>query len=128
RQRGGASAPPSPGAAATAAPGAGPPRAPWAEVPRRTGIRLIGPNCMGLIVPHHRLALCSSVVLDTDRLMDGPIGFVSQSGALMVSIFDRAATDGIGFRHCVSVGNQADVEVCDVLGYLIEDAGTEALC
>ena len=98
------------------------------EVSRRTGIRLIGPNCMGLIVPHHRLALCSSVVLDTDRLMDGPIGFVSQSGALMVSIFDRAATDGIGFRHCVSVGNQVDVEVCDVLDYLIEDAGTEALC
>ena len=98
------------------------------EVARRTGIRLIGPNCMGLIVPHHRLALCSSVVLDTDRLPDGPIGLVSQSGALMVSIFDRAGTDGIGFRHCVSVGNQVDVEICDVLDYLIEDAGTEALC
>ena len=98
------------------------------EVSRRTGIRLIGPNCMGLIVPHHRLALCSSVVLDTDRLMDGSIGLVSQSGALMVSIFDRAGTDGIGFRHCVSVGNQVDVEVCDVLDYLVEDAGTEAIC
>lgn len=98
------------------------------EVARRTGIRLIGPNCMGLIVPHHRLALCSSVVLDTDRLPDGPIGLVSQSGALMVSMFDRAATDGIGFRHCVSVGNQVDVEICEVLDYLIEDAGTEALC
>ena len=98
------------------------------EVARATGIRLIGPNCMGLIVPHHRLALCSSVVLDTDQLRDGPIGLVSQSGALMVSMFDRAATDGIGFRHCVSVGNQVDVEICDVLDYLIEDAGTEALC
>jgi len=98
------------------------------EVARGTGIRLIGPNCMGLIVPHHRLALCSSVVLDTDQLRDGPIGLVSQSGALMVSMFDRAGTDGIGFRHCVSVGNQVDVEICDVLDYLIEDAGTEALC
>jgi acetyl-CoA synthetase (ADP-forming) len=83
---------------------------------------------MGLIVPHHRLALCSSVVLDTDHLRDGPIALVSQSGALMVSMFDRAGTDGIGFRHCVSVGNQVDVEICDVLEYLIEDAGTEALC
>ena len=98
------------------------------EIARDTGIRLIGPNCMGLIVPHHRLALCSSVVLDTDHLRDGPIALVSQSGALMVSMFDRAGTDGIGFRHCVSVGNQVDVEICDVLEYLIEDAGTEALC
>ena len=87
-----------------------------------------GPNCMGLIVPHHRLALCSSVVLDTDRLRDGPIGLVSQSGALMVSIFDRAGTDGIGFRHCVSMGNQVDLEICDFLEYLVEDAGTEAIC
>ena len=44
------------------------------EVSRATGMRLIGPNCMGLVVPHHRLALCSSVVLDTDRLRDGPRG------------------------------------------------------
>lgn len=98
------------------------------EVSRATGMRLIGPNCMGLVVPHHRLALCSSVVLDTDRLRDGPLGLVSQSGALMVSVFDRAATDGIGFRHCVSVGNQVDVEICDVLEYLVDDAGTEAIC
>jgi acetyl-CoA synthetase (ADP-forming) len=98
------------------------------EVARRTGTRLIGPNCMGLIVPHHHLALCSSVVLDTDRLRDGPIGLVSQSGALMVSIFDRAGDDGIGFRHCVSLGNQVDLEICDVLEYLVADPGTEAIC
>src|SRR5262249_19097602 len=98
------------------------------EVSRATGMRLIGPNCMGLVVPHHRLALCSSAVLDTDRLGDGLIGLVSESGALMVSVFDRAATDGIGFRHCVSVGNQVDVEICDVLEYQVDDAGTEAIC
>ncbi|HEY3189232.1 MAG TPA: acetate--CoA ligase family protein, partial [Solirubrobacteraceae bacterium] len=99
-----------------------------AEVARRTGTRLLGPNCMGLVVPHHHLALCSSVVLDTDRLRDGAIGFVSQSGALMVSIFDRAGDDGIGFRHCVSVGNQVDLEICDFVEYLVEDPGTEAIC
>ena len=84
---------------------------------------------MGLIVPHHRLALCSSVVLDTDTAAaTAPIGLVSQSGALMVSIFDRAAADGIGFRHCVSLGNQVDLEICDFLEYLIDDPGTEAIC
>jgi acetyl-CoA synthetase (ADP-forming) len=98
------------------------------DVARRTGIRIVGPNCMGLVVPHHRLALCSSVVLDTDALRDGPIGLVSQSGALMVSIYDRAATDGIGFRHCVSLGNQADLELCDFIEYMVDDSATEAIC
>jgi acetyl-CoA synthetase (ADP-forming) len=97
-------------------------------ISRETGTRLVGPNCMGLIVPHHRLALCSSVVLDTDRLPDGAIGLVSQSGALMVSIFDRAAADGIGFRYGVSLGNQVDLEICDFLDYMIGEPQTAALC
>jgi acyl-CoA synthetase (NDP forming) len=97
-------------------------------IARESGTRLIGPNCMGLIVPHHRLALCSSVVLDTDRLADGTIGLVSQSGALMVSIVDRAAADGIGFRYGVSLGNQVDLEICDFLDYMIAEPRTEALC
>jgi len=98
------------------------------EIARSSGMRLIGPNCMGLIVPHHRLALCSSVVLDTDRLRDGPISLVSQSGALMVSIFDRAAADGIGFRHCVSLGNQVDLEISDFVEHLVAEPETEAIC
>jgi acyl-CoA synthetase (NDP forming) len=97
-------------------------------IARESGTRLVGPNCMGLIVPHHRLALCSSVVLDTDRLPDGAIGLVSQSGALMVSIFDRAAADGIGFRYGVSLGNQVDLEICDFLDYMIAEPETAALC
>ena len=46
---------------------------------------------------------------------------VSQSGALMVSVFDRAATDGIGFRYGVSLGNQVDLEICDFLEYMVEE-------
>jgi len=98
------------------------------EIARSTGMRLVGPNCMGLIVPHHHLALCSSVVLDTDHLRDGAISLVSQSGALMVSIFDRAAADGIGFRHCVSLGNQVDLEICDFVEHLVAEPETEAIC
>ena len=98
------------------------------RIARASGTRLVGPNCMGLIVPHHRLALCSSVVLDTDRLADGSIGLVSQSGALMVSIFDRAAADGIGFRYGISLGNQVDLEICDFLDYMIAEPETSALC
>jgi acetyl-CoA synthetase (ADP-forming) len=98
------------------------------EISARTGTRIVGPNCMGLIVPHHHLALCSSVVLDTERLRDGSVSLVSQSGALMVSIYDRAATDGVGFRACVSCGNQSDLELCDFIEHLIGDPGTEAIC
>ena len=98
------------------------------EIARRSGMRLVGPNCMGLIVPHHHLALCSSVVLDTERLRDGSISLVSQSGALMVSIFDRAAADGIGFRHCVSLGNQVDLEISDFVEHLVAEPQTEAIC
>jgi len=94
----------------------------------RTGMRIVGPNCMGLIVPHHHMALCSSVVLNTDTLGDGAIGLVSQSGALMVSLFDRAKTDGIGLRYGVSVGNQSDLEICDFLEHMVDDDKTKAIC
>jgi acyl-CoA synthetase (NDP forming) len=98
------------------------------RIARESGTRLVGPNCMGLIVPHHKLALCSSVVLDIDRLTDGVIGLVSQSGALMVSIVDRAAADGIGFRYGVSLGNQVDLEICDFLDHMVAEPQTEAIC
>ncbi|HEY6431151.1 MAG TPA: acetate--CoA ligase family protein [Acetobacteraceae bacterium] len=98
------------------------------DVALPAGMRIIGPNCMGLINPGWRLALCSSVVLDSSELLLGHIGLVSQSGALMVSLFDRAVSNGIGFSACVSLGNQSDLEICDFLDYFIDDPGTDALC
>lgn len=98
------------------------------DIATPAGMRIVGPNCMGLINPAAQLALCSSIVLDTEKLLSGRIGLVSQSGALMVSLFDRAAGDGIGFSACVSLGNQSDLEICDFLEYFIEDPATEALC
>lgn len=98
------------------------------ELAARTGMRIVGPNCMGFIVPHHHMALCSSVVLNTDTLGDGSIGLISQSGALMVSVFDRAKTDGIGLRYGLSLGNQSDLEICDFLEFMIEEHATKAIC
>ena len=98
------------------------------ELVARTGMRIVGPNCMGLIVPHHHLALCSSVVLNTDTLGDGSIGLISQSGGLMVSVFDRAKTDGIGLRYGISLGNQSDLEICDFLEFMIAEPETQAIC
>jgi acetyl-CoA synthetase (ADP-forming) len=102
-----------------------------AEIVRRAragGMRLIGPNCLGLISPANRVVLCSSPALEVDRLHLDPIGFASQSGALMGTLFDRAGSRGIGFSHCVSVGNQADLEICDFAEYFLEDARTRVIC
>jgi acetyl-CoA synthetase (ADP-forming) len=95
---------------------------------RAGGMRLIGPNCLGMISPANRVALCSSPALEIDKLPVDPIGFASQSGALMATLFDRAASRGIGFTHCISVGNQADLEVCDFAEYFIEDSRTQVIC
>jgi acetyl-CoA synthetase (ADP-forming) len=98
------------------------------DIVRRTGMRLIGPNCMGLISPHHRLALTSSLVLEDAPLRGGKVGLISQSGALMVSMYNRADDAGIGFSACVSLGNQADMEICDFLEHLIGDPRTAVIC
>jgi acetyl-CoA synthetase (ADP-forming) len=97
-------------------------------IARAHGMRLIGPNCLGVISPANRVILCSTPALDVDRLPVGPIGFVSQSGALMATVFDRAMAAGTGFSHCVSVGNQADLELADFVDYLIDDPRTSVIC
>lgn len=98
------------------------------QIGRDSGMRIIGPNCMGLINPNHALALSSSLVLEIPEMRRGSIGLVSQSGALMVSIFDRAHEAGLGFSTCVSLGNQADIEICDVLEHMIDDEATKVVC
>src|SRR5215470_4940921 len=95
---------------------------------RAGGMRLIGPNCLGLISPANRVVLCSSPSLEIDELRLDPIGFASQSGALMATLFDRAGSRGIGFSHCVSVGNQADLEICDFAEYFLGDSRTQVIC
>ncbi|MFN8517320.1 MAG: acetate--CoA ligase family protein [Chloroflexia bacterium] len=98
------------------------------ETARAGGMRLIGPNCLGLISPVNQAVLTTSPALDIDRLRVGQIGFTSQSGALMATIFDRANDLGIGFSHCVSVGNQADLAAEDFVDYFITDPRTRVMC
>ena len=97
-------------------------------IARAGGMRLIGPNCLGVISPANRVILCSSPALDVDSLPVGRIGFVSQSGALMATIFDGAMAVGVGFSHCISVGNQADLELADFVDHLIDDPHTGVIC
>ncbi|MFI4995430.1 MAG: acetate--CoA ligase family protein [Hyphomicrobiales bacterium] len=94
----------------------------------QSGMRLVGPNCLGLINFRNGMALTSARVLDVEKIHKGHIGLVSQSGALMLSVYNRAHDQGIGFSQIVSVGNQADLEVCDFFEHMIADPDTKAIC
>ncbi|WP_342133367.1 acetate--CoA ligase family protein [Hydrogenophaga sp. OTU3427] len=96
---------------------------------RERGTRLIGPNCMGLMNTHHRFNLCnSSASAFYDYMIQGHIGVVSQSGALMGTMLARAYACGSGLSSAISVGNQADLDICDFFDYLIADANTHIIC
>lgn len=86
-------------------------------------LRLLGPNCIGLITP--RIGLNASFA-HVDAL-DGKLAFVSQSGALLTAMLDWARQRGIGFSHLVSLGEQCDVDVGDLLDLLASDAHTRAI-
>lgn len=99
-----------------------------AEIARASGMRLVGPNCLGLINFRNGMALTSARVLDVEKIIPGHIGLVSQSGALMLSVYNRAHDQGIGFSQIVSVGNQADLDLNDFFEHMIGDPVTEAIC
>lgn len=92
------------------------------------GMRILGPNCLGLINVPASLALTPSVTMAVEALPRGGVGIVSQSGALMTSMFNRGHDCGVGFSACVSVGNQADIEVGEVFDALVDDPHTKAIC
>lgn len=87
------------------------------------GIRILGPNCLGLLVPG--IGLNASFA--HKPALPGKIAFVSQSGALCTSVLDWARPRGIGFSHFISMGDMLDTDFGDVLDYLGSDPGTNAI-
>lgn len=92
---------------------------------RESGIRLVGPNCLGVINPHPSVMLNAS--FSARMPAHGHISFISQSGALCTSVLDFAAARDFGFSKFVSIGNKADVDELDLLRYLDADADTEVI-
>ena len=86
-------------------------------------LRLLGPNCLGLMTP--RLGLNASFAHTAPRA--GDIAFVSQSGALVTAMLDWAGARGVGFSHLVSLGERIDVDFGDLLDMLASDAHTRAI-
>ena len=86
-------------------------------------LRILGPNCVGLLVP----ALGLNASFAHTGALPGKIAFVSQSGALVTAVLDWAKSRGIGFSKFVSLGDSADVDCGDVLDYLGSDPETHAI-
>ena len=94
---------------------------------RSHGMRLIGPNCLGLINTHAGLIMNSSPSMQDSGHEPGGIGFISQSGALMATVYNRGVGDGARFSSAVSIGNQADLELADFLEWMAEDDATRVV-
>jgi acetyltransferase len=86
-------------------------------------LRILGPNCLGLLAPHIGLNASFAHI----GAKPGGLAFVSQSGALVTAMLDWAAGRGIGFSHFVSLGERADVDFGDMLDYLASDAKTRSI-
>jgi acetyltransferase len=86
-------------------------------------LRLLGPNCVGLLVPGQGL----NASFAHTQARAGPLAFVSQSGALATALLDWANERDLGFSHFVSLGDSADVDFGDLLDYLACDASTRAV-
>lgn len=87
------------------------------------GMRVIGPNCLGILVPSHKL---NASFADT-MPKKGHVAFISQSGALCASVLDWAKESKIGFSYFVSIGNAVDVSFGDLIDYFGQDPNTRSI-
>ncbi|BCB27579.1 acetyl CoA synthetase subunit alpha [Sulfurimicrobium lacus] len=91
------------------------------ENANRYGIRLIGPNCLGVMRPSIGL----NATFNKGGANSGNLAFVSQSGALCTAILDWAQSNDVGFSSVVSMGSSADVDFGEILDYLVSDNKTQ---
>ena len=88
-------------------------------------VRLVGPNCLGVINPSPKVSLNAS--FSARMPTAGNVSFISQSGALCTAVLDYAADKGFGFSKFISIGNKADVDELDLLRYYHNDPDTDVV-
>ncbi len=88
-------------------------------------VRLVGPNCLGVINPSPKVSLNAS--FSARMPAPGNVSFISQSGALCTAVLDYAADKGFGFSKFISIGNKADVDELDLLRYYYNDPDTDVV-
>jgi acyl-CoA synthetase (NDP forming) len=95
---------------------------------RQAGIRLLGPNCLGFINVTDGIPAAATAAVELPDLLPGSISLVSHSGALgIVSVFVRAYDHGVGFRHVISSGNEADLHGLELMQMFVDDPQTRVI-
>lgn len=93
------------------------------EEARRGKMRIIGPNCLGLMSPISGL----NATFGNGMALPGNVGFISQSGALCTAVLDWSVTEKVGFSAFISIGSMSDIGWGDLIDYLGNDAKTRAI-
>ena len=93
------------------------------EICERHGMRIVGPNCLGVFNADPKVSLNATFAPGVPQA--GPVGFVSQSGAMGIAIWTEMQRRNVGFSQFVSIGNRADVSGNDLLEYWENDPHTE---
>ncbi|MCX5822742.1 MAG: acetate--CoA ligase family protein [Deltaproteobacteria bacterium] len=94
---------------------------------REAGIRVVGPNCAGIVNMTESIILSPVICYEIDDIPKGRIGLISQSGGLTGAYVSRAADRGIGFSYVISTGNEMDLGVSEFAQYLLQDKNTDAI-
>jgi len=97
------------------------------DLARANNVRLLGPNSMGLVNVANGMALTVNAVLELPRLEPGNLSVISQSGSVIGTLLSRGQARGFGFSKLVSVGNEADLNVAQIVAQLAEDDSTKAI-
>ena len=94
---------------------------------RAGGLRLLGPNCLGMINVHDHAPITANAVVQEEKLNPGFLSVVSQSGSMLGTLLTRAQDRQLGFSKLVSVGNEADLSVGEITDLLVDDEPTGAI-
>jgi acyl-CoA synthetase (NDP forming) len=97
------------------------------EHARKLGVRVIGPNSIGLANVNNGAIITVNAVFEMDALPRGGASVVSQSGTMIGTLISRGAARGLGFSKLVSVGNESDVSVGEVAEVLVDDPDTKVV-
>jgi len=90
------------------------------QIARASGMRIVGPNCLGIAVPDERWYGTFASYPSTGLMRTGSLGIISQSGAYGAHLYMAAQLRGLGVCYWVTTGNEADVDVAEVIAYYAE--------
>ncbi len=90
-----------------------------------SGVRMVGPNCQGMVAVPSRVWACFGSISEEIDLSEGEVSCVFQSGGFGYAIVNLAELQGVGFRVCVSSGNETDLTTPEILEAFLDDPGTK---